>query len=522
MSIATAFENEPLLELREAAVRSSLTDALAALDRELPIKVRALIGSDEREQHDFSSTDSSRSDRVVATATAASDSDVDAAIEAARKATREWGGRTPEDRAEALLGAAALLRADRMRLAALAVRECAKPWPEADADVTEAIDFLEYYSRQALALGGVDLLQVPGERNTIEFAPRGVTAVIAPWNFPLAIPTGMIGAALATGNAVIFKPAEQSPACGLAVVDALRRAGVPKGAVNLLPGGDDPARRLVRSPHVQTIAFTGSSAAGLEILRVASEVSDGQLNLKRVVAEMGGKNCVIVDSDADLDEVIPAVIKGAFVYAGQKCSATSRVLVHEEIAGALMERLTGSVGSLVVGAAESFGVDVPPVIDDEAVERINHYVELGSSQGRLAAGGGEVPEGGRYCAPVVFDDLPPASPLLREEIFGPVLTVERVADLEQACDLVDGLPYALTGGLFSRNPLTVAAVAKRSPVGNLYVNRETTGARVGRQPFGGNRLSGNGTKAGGPHYLLNFVDPRVVCENTMRHGLVVE
>jgi RHH-type transcriptional regulator, proline utilization regulon repressor / proline dehydrogenase / delta 1-pyrroline-5-carboxylate dehydrogenase len=522
VSAATAFENEPLLELRDAAVRSSLTEALAELDRDLPINVPVLIGKETREEPDFTSTDPSRSDRVVAAATRASDSEADEAIEAARSASPDWGGREPEARAEMLLGAARLLRAERMRLAVLAVRECGKPWPEADADVAEAIDFLEYYSRQAVSLGGVDLLQVSGERNTIDFAPRGVAAVIAPWNFPLAIPTGMISAALATGNAVVFKPAEQSPACGLAVVDALRRAGVPAGAINLLPGGDEPARRLVRSPEVQTIAFTGSSAAGLDILRVANEVSDGQLSLKRVVVEMGGKNCVIVDSDADLDEAIPSVIKGAFVYAGQKCSATSRVLVHEEIADAFMERLTGSVGSLVVDAAERFGVDVPPVIDDEAVERISRYVELGSSEGRLAAGGGEVPGGGRYRPPVVFDELPPSSPLLREEIFGPVLTVERVADVEEACERIDGLPYALTGGLFSRNPLTVAAVARRSPVGNLYVNRETTGARVGRQPFGGNRLSGNGTKAGGPHYLLNFVDPRVVCENTMRHGLVVE
>jgi RHH-type proline utilization regulon transcriptional repressor/proline dehydrogenase/delta 1-pyrroline-5-carboxylate dehydrogenase len=522
VSATDGFKNEPLMELREAGVRDSLTDALHALDRELPITVPVLVGHERKEEPGFHSTDPSRSNRVVAVAASATESDVERAIEAAESASTEWGAHTPEARAEVLVGAANLMRADRLRLAALAVRECAKPWPEADADVAEAIDFLDYYARQAVALSGVDLLQAPGERNTIDFAPRGVTAVIAPWNFPLAIPTGMVGAALATGNAVVFKPAEQSPACALAVVDALRRAGVPEGAINLLPGGDEPARRLVRSPRVRTIAFTGSSAAGLEILRVANEVPNGQLDLKRVVAEMGGKNCVIVDSDADLDEAIPAVVKGAYGYAGQKCSATSRVIVHEAIADAFSERLVGSVGSLVVDAAERFGVDVPPVIDDEAVERICRYVELGSRQGRLAAGGGDVPDGGRYCAPVVIDRLPPDSALLTEEIFGPVLTVERAADVEQACDLIDELPYALTGGLFSRNPSTVAAVAKRSPVGNLYVNRETTGAMVGRQPFGGNRLSGNGTKAGGPHYLLHFVDPRVVCENTVRHGLVVE
>jgi RHH-type proline utilization regulon transcriptional repressor/proline dehydrogenase/delta 1-pyrroline-5-carboxylate dehydrogenase len=522
VSGSDGFRNAPLLELREEAVRNSLTEALESLDRELPITVPVLVGRKAREGSGFRSTDPGRTDRVVAAATSASDADVDRAIEVARSAGSDWGGRTPDERAEVLRGAAELLRSDRLRLAALAVRECAKPWTEADADVAEAIDFLTYYADRVVELDAVDLLQVPGERNTIHFAPRGVAAVIAPWNFPLAIPTGMIGAALVTGNAVVFKPAEQSPACALAVVRALRRAGVPEGAINLLPGGDEPARRLVRSTGVQTIAFTGSGPAGLDILRAANEVSNGQPHLKRVVAEMGGKNCVIVDSDADLDEAIPAVVKGAYVYAGQKCSATARVLVHEAIADAFLERLTGSVESLVVGPAERFGVDVPPVIDDDAVERIRRYVELGSSEGRLAAGGAEVPDGGRYCAPAVFEGLPETSALLTEEIFGPVLTVERVTSIDQACDRIDQLPFALTGGLFSRNPLTVASVARRSPVGNLYVNRETTGARVGRQPFGGNRLSGNGTKAGGPHYLLNFVDPRVVCENTVRHGLVVE
>jgi RHH-type transcriptional regulator, proline utilization regulon repressor / proline dehydrogenase / delta 1-pyrroline-5-carboxylate dehydrogenase len=305
-------------------------------------------------------------------------------------------------------------------------------------------------------------------------------------------------------------------------VDALRSAGVPAPAINLLPGGDQPARRLVRSPRVQTIAFTGSSAAGLDILRAANEVSGGQGHLKRVVAEMGGKNCVIVDRDADLDQVVPAVVKSAYGFAGQKCSAAARLLVDDWIADQLVERLVGSVQSLVVDAAERFGVDVPPVIDEEAVQRIQGYVELGEREGHLAATITALPEGGHYCPPVVLEELPLTSRVLREEIFGPVLTVEGVESVEEACDRIDELPYGLTGGLFSRNPLTVAAVARRSPVGNLYVNRETTGAMVGRQPFGGNRLSGNGTKAGGPHYLLNFVDPHVVCENTIRHGLVVD
>jgi RHH-type transcriptional regulator, proline utilization regulon repressor / proline dehydrogenase / delta 1-pyrroline-5-carboxylate dehydrogenase len=522
MKLSEGFRNEPLAELRRSLVRERLAEALSALDRELPLDVPGLVGGDRTDGAPFASTDPSKSDRVVAAAVSASESDVESAIAIAESGFRDWGMRPAEERAETLLRAAQLLRADRPRLTALAVRECAKPWPDADADVAEAVDYLEYYARQAVSLAEVDLLQAPGERNTVSFAPRGVAAVIAPWNFPIAIPTGMIAAALATGNAVVLKPAEQAPACGAAVVTALRKAGVPDKAINLLPGGDAPAKQLVRSAEVQTIAFTGSGAAGLEIVRVAGEVAEGQRHLKRVVAEMGGKNCVIVDSDADLDQVVPAVVKSAYGFAGQKCSATSRLLVHEGIADSLIERLAGSVSSLIVDAAERFGVDVPPVIDEEAVERIKRYVDLGSAEGHRISTDGVVPDGGHYCPPVLLEDLPPASRVLSEEIFGPVLAVERVNSVERACDLIEDLPFALTGGVFSRNPSTIASVVRRSPVGNLYVNRETTGAMVGRQPFGGNRLSGNGTKAGGPHYLLNFVDPRVVCENTVRHGLVVE
>jgi RHH-type proline utilization regulon transcriptional repressor/proline dehydrogenase/delta 1-pyrroline-5-carboxylate dehydrogenase len=521
MSVAGDFRNEPLAELRSAPVRDAMIGELQALDRELPLRVPALIGAERLDGSGFESVDPGRIDRVVAVAAGTTTVDADRAVEVAAAAAGRWGRRSVEDRAAILRRGAGLLRRDRMRLAALVVRECGKPWAEADADVAEAIDFLEFYARQAMTVAGAELPQLPGERNTISFAPRGVAAVIAPWNFPIAIPTGMISAALVTGNSVVFKPAEQAPACGQAVVRALREAGIPDAALNLLPGDDIPAKRLVRAPEIATIAFTGSAAAGLEIMRVAGDLAPGQRHLKRVVAEMGGKNCVIVDSDADLDVVVPAVFTSAFSFAGQKCSAASRVLVHERIADALTERLAGSVESLVVGLAETFGVDVGPVIDRAAVERVESFVSLGVGEGRLAARGEPGPDGGFFSAPALLSGLPPGSRVLAEEIFGPVLAIDRVADVEAACEVVDSLPFALTGALFCRNPATVAAVAARSPVGNLYINRETTGAMVARQPFGGNRLSGNGTKAGGASYLLNFVDPRVVCENTMRHGLVV-
>jgi RHH-type transcriptional regulator, proline utilization regulon repressor / proline dehydrogenase / delta 1-pyrroline-5-carboxylate dehydrogenase len=349
-----------------------------------------------------------------------------------------------------------------------------------------------------------------------------VVAVISPWNFPLAIPLGMVAAGLATGNAVVLKPAEQSPGCGYEVVRALREAGVPADAVGLVPGEGDAGAALVRHPDVATIAFTGSGPVGLEILRSAAEVPAGGKHLKRVVAEMGGKNCVIVDSDADLDDAVPSIVASAYRYAGQKCSAAARVLAHEAVHDALLERLAGAVEVLQVGPADAFGTDVPPVIEQEARDRVERYRTLARETGRVAAERTEgVPDHGWYVAPTVVSDLPADSPILREEIFGPLLAVERVRDVDHACDRIDELSFALTGGLFCRNPHTVDHVVRRSPVGNLYVNREITGAMVGRQPFGGNRLSGTGTKAGGPDYLLHFVEPQVVTENTVRHGLVI-
>ena len=516
------FANEPILELRRASVRAGLDDALARMDAQLPLKVAVMVGDQERFDEELASTDPGEPERVVAHTARATAADVDAAVGMARGGFRDWSARGAEERAAALRAAAAWMRERRLELAALEVRECAKPWPEADADVCEAIDFLEYYARGAIELErGPELMQVPGERNELRYVPRGVAAVISPWNFPIAIPCGMTAGALATGNAVVLKPAEQSPGCALRIVQALRAGGVPPEAISLLPGEGEVGAALVRHPEVQTIAFTGSLPVGLEIVRCAAEVVPGQRYIKQVVAELGGKNCVIVDADADLDEAVPGIVSSAFIYAGQKCSAAARVLVHEAIADQLVERVAGAASVLEVGQADRLGTDVPPVIERSAQERVSRYAEIAASEGRIVARVQPVPERGWFCAPTVAADLPAGSPVLEEEIFGPLLAIERVRDVEQACDIVDGLSFALTGGLFARDPATVRYVRARSPVGNLYVNRGITGAMVGRQPFGGNRLSGNGTKAGGPDYLRHFVEPRALTENTMRHGLEV-
>jgi RHH-type proline utilization regulon transcriptional repressor/proline dehydrogenase/delta 1-pyrroline-5-carboxylate dehydrogenase len=517
------FRNEPIAELRRAVERERLSAGLRAIDARPALRVPVWVGDERRDGDEIVSTDPGAPDRVVALAASATEAETDAAVRAAERAFGDWSARPARERAAALVRAAAGMRERRAELAALAVRECAKPWDQADGDVCEAIDFLEFYARGALALErGKELFQVPGERNALRYMPRGVAAVIAPWNFPLAIPMGMVSAALATGNTAVLKPAEQSPACGLAVVQALRDGGVPADAIALTPGEAATGAALVRHPGVATIAFTGSGPVGLEIIRAAADVPAGGRRLKRVVAEMGGKNCVIVDSDADLDDAVPSIVASAFRYAGQKCSAAARVLVHEAIHDALLERLAGAVEVLQVGQADAWGTDVPPLIERAAQERVERYRAVARDTGRIAAErAAALPAGGWFVAPAIAADLPPDSPVLREEIFGPLLAVERVRDVDHACDRVDELSFALTGGLFCRNPDTVERVVRRSPVGNLYVNREITGAMVGRQPFGGNRLSGTGTKAGGPDYLLHFVEPQVVTENTVRHGLVV-
>lgn len=514
MSAETTFRNEPVLEFRREAVRAQALRALVELRAKLPLR----IGGDGA--GGLVSTNPANPDEVVAHAPDSSPAAADAAVERAAAAFGDWAAVAAGERAAVLQRAAGLMRERRQELAALAVLEAGKPWVEADADVCEAIDFLEYYAAAALALDqGRPLVQMPGERNTLRYFPRGVCAVIAPWNFPLAIPMGMVCAALATGNTVVFKPAEQTPACGHAVVEALHAAGVPVDALRLLCGRDEPAKTLVSHPKVHMIAFTGSVAAGLSIIRAAAEPVPGQRHVKRVIAEMGGKNCVIVDADADLDDAVPAIVKSAFGFAGQKCSAASRVLAHRDIADALNERLAGAIETLRVGPAEDFSSDLSAVIDEEAQARIGGYVSGAPAAPRVTA---PVPaDPGHWVAPTLYVDLPRDARIVNEEVFGPVLSSERVDSVEEAVAIVEGGSYGLTGGLFSRSPSTIDMVSRRGIVGNLYVNREITGAMVARQPFGGGRLSGTGPKAGGPDYLLQFVEARSVSENTVRHGLVI-
>jgi RHH-type proline utilization regulon transcriptional repressor/proline dehydrogenase/delta 1-pyrroline-5-carboxylate dehydrogenase len=343
--------------------------------------------------------------------------------------------------------------------------------------------------------------------------------VISPWNFPLAIPCGMVSAALVTGNCVLLKPAEQTPATAYRLFEAFEAAGLPAGVLSFLPGiGEDVGAHLVAHPEIAVIAFTGSKAVGLHIVEAAAVHRPGQRHVKRVIAEMGGKNALIVDDDADLDQAVPAAITSAFGFAGQKCSAASRLVVLDAVYDELLPRLVGAAAQLRIGHPRDMGVQLGPVIDAEAHERVERYLELGAHEGRVLVPRTAPPPDGWFVPPAIVVDAPPTSKVARDEIFGPVLTVLRARDLDEAIAIANDTDYALTAGVMSRSPANIERVTAELRAGNVYVNRGTTGAVVGRQPFGGYGLSGVGSKAGGPDYLFQFLDPRVTTENTLRSG----
>ncbi|MDQ1395792.1 MAG: RHH-type transcriptional regulator, proline utilization regulon repressor / proline dehydrogenase [Acidimicrobiaceae bacterium] len=510
---------EPPAEWRRASVRAAFSVAVRATPG--PIDVPAVIGGRRVHTGDMiSSVDPGATGVEVARSASCGRAEADAAVEACGSAWDGWR-RTPEAaRAAVLFRAAEWMRARRRDLAALEVFEAGKPWSEADADVCEAIDFCEYYGREARRLAGGGVVQSPpGERNTLRYQARGVGVVIAPWNFPLAIPAGMVTAALAAGNAVCFKPAEQTPAIAYRLVEALEAGGLPPGVLAFLPGpGETVGARLVEHPDVAFITFTGSKAVGLAIHEAAARHQPGQRQVKRVVAEMGGKNALIVDADADLDQAVPVIVASAFGFAGQKCSAASRLVVVGGIADQLLERLVGAVQELRIGHPRTMAVQVGPVIDEEAFVRIRGYIDRAPDEGNVLISRDDVPGGGWYVGPTVVDGVGARSALATDEIFGPVLSVFHATDFEEAVGLANDTDYALTAGVLSRSPRNIEYATREVRAGNLYVNRGITGAVVGRQPFGGFGMSGVGSKAGGPDYLLQFLEPRVVTENTLRQG----
>lgn len=519
------FHNTAPAEFHKPGQREAMTAALLRIRQTPRVRQPLLVAGerifDRRQEVVVYPAEPSLQLGAVAQATR---EDVDAAVLAAKTAFPSWRALPAERRSAILRHAADLLEARRFEFAALMVYESAKPWHEADGDVSEACDYLRYYASEAeRLLAPLRMGDAPGEANAYQREPRGVTAVIAPWNFPLAIICGMSVAALASGNCAILKPASQSPLIAARLVELLQEAGVPPEVVQYLPGsGQEAGMALVQHPDVQTIAFTGSKQVGLSIIEAAAKLAPGQRELKRVIAELGGKNAIVVDDDADLDTAVAGVIASAFGYAGQKCSACSRLIVVGSAYDPLLKRLREAVISLDVGTPHDPASFVPPVISHAAQERILAYIEHGKATARLLAQA-ECPQGGGfYVAPTVFAEVALNDRLAREEIFGPVLSVFRAGSFSQALALANDSEYALTGGVFSRNPRNIELARHGFAAGNIYINRKTTGAVVGRQPFGGFRLSGLGHKAGGPDYLLQFLQARSISESTVRRGFAPE
>ena len=450
--------------------------------------------------------------------------DAEAAVAASAAFFPSWRATPADERAKMIERAADLMESRRPEINALLILEAGKPWIEADADLSEAIDFCRFYAHEMRRLSRPVVTQhVPGERCTQTWTPRGVGVAIAPWNFPLAILTGLTVAPLVAGNCVIIKPARQTSIIGALLMDVLVEAGVPAGAVHYLPCfGSDAGAHLVAHPKVDFYAFTGSRAVGCGIWESAGRVVAGQSNLKKVVCEMGGKNALIIDNDADLDEAIPAALYSAFGYAGQKCSALSRLIVLDGVYERFVARFLSACPTIPVGDPAQPGTIVNPVIDAAARKTILGYIEQGKKEARLAWQAKLAPElvasGGYYVPPTVFVDCRPEHVIVREEIFGPVVSILRAKDLDEAFALLNRADYALTGGIFSRSPSTIERARQEIMVGNLYLNRGITGAVVERHPFGGFKMSGGGTKAGGRGYLENFLFPRAIAENTLRRG----
>ncbi len=518
-----AFSNEPELDFAREENRQAFAQALGRVRSELGQNYPLMIGTqsiDSREK--IVSRNPSHPHEIVGYSARADREQAEAALAAAEKAFPSWRDTPPEERAAYLQRAAALMRQKRVDLAAWVVYEAGKGWREADADVCEAIDFLEYYSREMLRISReCPLPNLPGEANTYTYQPRGIAVVLAPWNFPLAILTGMTSAALVTGNVVVMKPAEQTPVVAAKLMEIFQAAKLPPGVLNYLPGiGEEAGEYLVQSPKVNLIAFTGSKAVGLRIYELAAKTREGQRGVKKVIAEMGGKNAIIVDDDADMDDAVLGTVVSAFGYAGQKCSACSRAIVLRPVYDLFLRRLCEATESLPIGPAEDPGAFVGPVIDEEARSKILRYIEIGKREGRLLLSR-EVPSEGYFVGPTIFADVSPRATIAQEEIFGPVLAVLCAQDFEEALEWAQSTPYALTGGLYSRSPAHIEKAKARFRVGNLYINRKITGARVGRQPFGGLGLSGIGSKAGGPDYLLQFMEPRSITENTLRRGFAL-
>ncbi|MGK7952274.1 MAG: L-glutamate gamma-semialdehyde dehydrogenase [Xenococcaceae cyanobacterium] len=515
----SSFANAPDTDYANADLREKAQQALETVRNSLGKTYLPLINGEYVETSNYiDSVNPSRSTEIVGKVGLISVEQAENAMKAAKNAFSTWSNTPATERARIIRKAADIMEEKRHELNAWICWEVGKIIPQADGEVSEAIDFCRYYADEMERLDAGYNYDVAGETNRYFYQPKGIVIVISPWNFPMAIATGMTASALVTGNCTLFKPAETSSVVAAKITEIFIQAGIPKGVLQFVPGkGSEVGAYLVKHKDTNLISFTGSREVGCRIYAEAAVLQPGQKHLKRVIAEMGGKNAIIVDESADLDQAVAGVVSSAYGYTGQKCSACSRVIVFATIYDAFVERLVEATKSLNVGATDLPSTQVGPVIDGNARARILEYIAKGKQESNLALEM-PVPEGGYFVPLTIFTEVSPQNTIAQEEIFGPVLAVLKASNFDEALAIANGTDYALTGGLYSRTPQHIDRAYREFEVGNLYINRTTTGAIVSRQPFGGFKLSGVGSKAGGPDYLLQFLEPRVVTENIQRQG----
>lgn len=511
----TEFRNEPFTDFSKEENRAAFAVALAKVESQLGKEYDLIIGSERiKTEKKIASLNPSNKSEIVGYVSKATQELAEKAIQAAASTFEFWKAIPGEHRARYLFKAAAILRRRKHEFSAWLVKEAGKSWAEADADTAEAIDFMEFYGREMIRYSERQpLTPLAGENNELFYIPLGVGVVIPPWNFPLAIMVGMTTAALVTGNTVVLKPASTTPVIAAQFMEILKEAGVPDGVVNFVPGsGAEVGDYLVDHPLTRFISFTGSREVGLRINERAAKTQKGQKWIKRVIAEMGGKDSIIVDKDADLEQAAAAIVASAFGFQGQKCSACSRAIIHEEVYDEVLQKVVDRTNGLTLGDVRDVNNYMGPVIDEGAFNKIMEYIEIGKKEGRLMTGGEGDSSKGYYIKPTIFADVDPEARIMQEEIFGPVVAFTKAKDFDHALEIANNTEYGLTGSVFTRNRLHIEKARTEFHVGNLYFNRKCTGALVGVHPFGGFNMSGTDSKAGGRDYLLLFLQAKLTSE----------
>lgn len=510
------YQHEPFTDFTKEENRKAYFRALEKVESELGKEYPLIIGGKRVFTEEKTRVyNPSNREETIGYVSKASQAHAEKALEAAKEAFKTWRTVDPKVRANILFRAAEITRKRKHEFSALLSKEGGKPWKEADADTAEAIDFMEYYGRQMLELkDGKHVHSRPGEYNQFDYLPVGVSVVISPWNFAYAIMAGTTSAPIVTGNTVLLKPSSNTPIISYKFMEVLEEAGLPKGVVNWIPGSSSEIGDfLIENKDVGLISFTGSKNVGKEIIQKAAVIQEGQNHIKRVIAEMGGKDAIVVDNEADLQIATDAIVYSAFGFSGQKCSACSRVIAHQDIYDELLERVKEAAEKIKVGNAAEPDTYVGPVIDQKSLDKIKTYIEIGKEEGRIVTGGNTDEEKGNFVYPTIIADLDPNSRIMQEEIFGPVVGFTKVKDFDEAIQVANDTEYGLTGGVISNNRMKLEQARRDFMVGNLYFNRGCTGAVVGYQPFGGFKMSGTDSKAGGPDYLVLHMQGRSVSEH---------